>query len=43
MPTKKVAAKAKAADLESELFNQTATLWLLGGLDVYRQKVLHPF
>lgn len=34
------AAKAKTADLEAELFNQTATLWLRGGLNAYRQKVL---
>lgn len=36
------AAKAKKADLESELFNQTATLWLRAGVDVYRKKILEP-
>lgn len=33
-------AKAKAANLASELFNQTAILWLEGGLNVYQEKVL---
>lgn len=33
-------AKSKAAILESELFNQTALLWLEGGLKVYQEKVL---
>lgn len=33
-------AKAKAANLESELFNQSALLWLEGGLEIYQEKVL---
>lgn len=33
-------AKAKAANLASDLFNQTAILWLEGGLNVYQEKVL---
>lgn len=33
-------AKAKAANLESELFNQTAILWLEAGLGAYREKIL---
>jgi outer membrane protein TolC len=32
-------AKAKMANLESELFNQTALLWLEGGLSVYEEKI----
>ncbi|MFA6187981.1 MAG: TolC family protein [Sulfuricurvum sp.] len=34
------AAKAKEATLKSDLFTQKATLWLLGGLRVYEEKVL---
>lgn len=33
-------AKAKAASLESDLFNQNATLWLNSGLATYQEKVL---
>jgi outer membrane protein TolC len=33
-------AKAKAANLKSELFNQTAILWLEGGLNVFQDKVV---
>lgn len=36
------AVKAKEAHLKSELFNLNVLLWLQGGLDVYREKVLHP-
>ena len=43
IPTNVISITDGQIYLESELFNQTATLWLLGGLDVYRQKVLHPF
>ncbi|MDQ1341182.1 MAG: outer membrane protein, partial [Campylobacterota bacterium] len=32
--------KAKEATLKSDLFTQKATLWLLGGLKVYEEKVL---
>ena len=32
--------KAKEATLKSDLFTQKATLWLLGGLSVYEEKVL---
>jgi len=32
-------AKAKAANLESELFNQRASLWLQGGLQAYEEKI----
>ncbi|HQS66318.1 MAG TPA: hypothetical protein PLM93_03920 [Sulfuricurvum sp.] len=32
--------KAKEAILQSDLFTQKATLWLLGGLKVYEEKVL---
>lgn len=32
--------KAKEATLKSDLFTQKATLWLLGGLRVYEEKVL---
>jgi outer membrane protein TolC len=32
--------KAKEATLKSNLFTQKATLWLLGGLKVYEEKVL---
>ncbi len=34
------AAKAKAANIQSEVFDQAATLWLRGGLGIYREKVL---
>lgn len=33
-------AKAKAANLESDLFNQKATLWLNSGLETYQEKIL---
>ena len=33
-------AKAKTANLQSELFNQTAVLWLEGGLDAFQDKVI---
>lgn len=33
-------AKAKEANLQSKLFNQSATLWLKGGLAAYQEKVL---
>lgn len=33
-------AKAKTANLESELFNQRAVLWLESGLETYQEKVL---
>ena len=33
-------AKSKVATLESDLFNQSATLWLNGGLETYQEKVL---
>ncbi|MDD2267119.1 TolC family protein [Sulfuricurvum sp.] len=36
-------AKAKAANLESELFNQTAVLWLEGGLNAFQDKVIGTF
>lgn len=36
-------AKAKAAKLESELFNQTAVLWLEGGLNAFQDKVIGTF
>jgi outer membrane protein len=34
------ATKAKETTLKSDLFTQKATLWLLGGLKVYEEKVL---
>lgn len=34
------AVKAKEAMLKSDLFTQKATLWLLGGLKIYEEKVL---
>lgn len=34
------AAKAMSANLQSEWFNQNATLWLRGGLETYRENVL---
>lgn len=34
------ASKAKESTLKSDLFTQKATLWLLGGLSVYEEKVL---
>ena len=34
------ASKAKESTLKSDLFTQKATLWLLGGLRVYEEKVL---
>lgn len=34
------AAKAVSANLQSEWFNQNATLWLRGGLETYRENVL---
>ena len=36
-------AKAKMANLESELFNQTAVLWLEGGLNTFQDKVIGRF
>ncbi|HZF70187.1 TolC family protein [Sulfuricurvum sp.] len=36
-------AKAKAANLESELFNQTAVLWLEGGLNAFQERVIGTF
>lgn len=33
-------AKAKLANLESELFNQSAILWLEGGLNTYEEKII---
>lgn len=33
-------AKAKLASLESELFNQSAALWLKGGLNAFQEKVM---
>lgn len=36
-------AKAKAANLESDLFNQSATLWLNSGLEAYQEKIIGTF